>query len=288
MQFAINYSPEAAELYTEGAITFDMFKCPDWPDLIAKAERLAPTYVHFPLHAGLSANDLDTRAADIAHWLNTTNTRFVNTHLYLPDESGVTPTNAETALREHLHTLTIRWGRERVIAENIPHKPGESPLRRAVVEPTLIRRVVEATDCGFLLDVSHAWITAQTLGIPPRDYISQLPVERLRELHITGIMWLDTPTYERLLKNTDVHVNWTGEQWVDHMAMTENEWELLAWALDNIRSGHWGTPWVITFEYGGVGPLFRLFSERTVIATQVPRFMQMVHGTQPMQHEPHP
>lgn len=288
MQFAINYSPEAAELYTEGVITFDMFKCPDWPDLIAQAQQLAPTYVHFPLHAGLTADDLNARADDIAHWLNTTDTYFVNTHLHLPDESGVSPADAETALRAHLHTLVARWGRERVIAENIPHKPHESPLRRAVVEPATIRRVVEDADCGFLLDLSHAWITAQTLGIPPRDYIAQLPVERLRELHITGIMWLDTETYERLLKNANVHVDWTGEQWVDHMAMTDNEWDLLAWALDNIRQGRWGTPRTITFEYGGVGALFRLFSKRDVIAAQVPRFMQMIHGTPTLQHEPHP
>ena len=52
MNFAINYSPQAGELLKQGKIEINLFKCPDWPELIQEASALAPVYVHFPLIAG--------------------------------------------------------------------------------------------------------------------------------------------------------------------------------------------------------------------------------------------
>jgi hypothetical protein len=38
MEFALNYSPQAAQLLQEGRIEIDRYKCPDWPD-VRVAER---------------------------------------------------------------------------------------------------------------------------------------------------------------------------------------------------------------------------------------------------------
>ncbi|HLV36123.1 MAG TPA: hypothetical protein VKY59_13445, partial [Spirillospora sp.] len=52
MKFALNYSPQAAELLRAGDIDIDLFKCPDWPHLIEQARQQRPVYIHFPLVAG--------------------------------------------------------------------------------------------------------------------------------------------------------------------------------------------------------------------------------------------
>ncbi len=41
-RFALNYSPQAADLLRAGQIEIDLFKCPAWPDLIAEAQAAAP------------------------------------------------------------------------------------------------------------------------------------------------------------------------------------------------------------------------------------------------------
>ena len=62
--------------------------------------------------------------------------------------------------------------------------------------PEVVRRVIEETGCGLLLDLSHTRLAAQELGMDARDYISALPVERIHEIHVTGIQrfegrWMD-------------------------------------------------------------------------------------------------
>ena len=134
-----------------------------------------------------------------------------------------------------------------------------SEFHRACVEPRVIRLVVGETGCGFLLDLSHARIAAHYLGVDPREYVLSLPVEHLRELHVTGVR----PVKDRL---------------ADHMDFADEDWTWTAWALDHIRAGRWPTPWTVALEYGGVGEPFKWRSERRVIEEQVPRLYGMVRG----------
>jgi hypothetical protein len=57
--------------------------------------------------------------------------------------------------------------------------------------PETICRVVEETDCGLLLDLSHARLAAWALNMDPQDYVNQLPVQRICEIHVTGIQRID-------------------------------------------------------------------------------------------------
>jgi hypothetical protein len=60
--------------------------------------------------------------------------------------------------------------------------------------------------------------------------------------------------------------------------MTDADWEFLDWALANIEAGAWGTPWVMAFEYGGVGPLWEAATDASVLVEQVPRLYTLVQG----------
>lgn len=252
MQFALNWSPQAADLLAAGRITFDLYKCPDWDDMIATASAQHPVYVHFPHVAG-QGRDPDWARVDAL--AQRTNTFYINTHC-----APANPDQAYEAVLRDVTLLCERFGADRVIVENVPHPDHYLHLPAVSVDAALIRRVVEATGCGLLLDLAHAALAAESCGWDVRDYISALPVERLREVHITG-------------RGIDQQGRRT-----DHLPMTDADWELFEWALDQIRGGAWHRPQIIACEYGGIGPIFEWRSDASVIAEQIPRMAAMIQS----------
>jgi uncharacterized protein (UPF0276 family) len=267
MNFAINYSPQAAELVRKGRIEVDFFKTPPWSEMIAEAETLRPIAVHFDFWAGdLGSPDWEA----VKDFLARTETAYINLHLGVkPTEMPHLPVNEppNTEQREEIidfmlanvHILTARFGAERVIAENIPFRLKENSNVWACVEPAVISAVIERAGCGLLLDISHARIAAQSLGIEPHAYIEALPVKNLRELHFTGLH------------------NWGGYA-MDHLEILEADWPWLDWVLEKVNSGTWGSAHMLAFEYGGTGDFFRRFSDPEVMAAQVPRLYKLCHN----------
>jgi uncharacterized protein (UPF0276 family) len=146
-----------------------------------------------------------------------------------------------------------------VIAENAPFPEPVYGTPRVAAEPQVIGRVMQETGCGFLLDLSHARMAALGLGMDEREYISGLPLDRLCELHITGLGRVDGQLH-------------------DHMPMRPEDWPTVEWALQQIHTGQWAKPWAVAIEYGGVGPVFQWRSESAVIAADVPRLYELVKG----------
>ncbi|MBZ0300868.1 MAG: DUF692 family protein [Anaerolineae bacterium] len=262
MNFALNYSPQAADLLGAGLIDMDLFKCPDWPDLIEQARAWRPVYVHFPLVAG-QHNVERVGLGRIAELRRETGTDFVNTHIAARYENLDDPENTEAAVEvmlQDVRPLVERFGAAHVIAENIPYPDIPDDKPRVVVEPAVIRQVIETSGCGLLLDLAHARLTAEHLQVDVCTYIEQLPVDRLRELHVTGI-----------------GLNREGLR-EDHLPMTDADWDLFDWALDRIGRGQWARPQVVACEYGGVGPMFDWRSEREVMAHDIPRMFTQVRS----------
>lgn len=270
MKLAINYSPQAETLAMQGAIDFDLFKCPPaWdpvvpeyaPDLLVRARAARPIYLHFPLHAGNNSL-LTTDWEQIEESLAQTDTPFINVHLQADSqdfpEVAAGPTTPEDrdriadALIRDVLLVTNRFGPERVIVENVPYRGPEGGRLAPCVDPNVIRRVVEETGCGLLLDLAHARLTCLALGLDAREYVARLPVARLRELHVTGAQ-------------SD------GQRLRDSMPMGEEDWQLVGWVLGRIGDGHWPSPWALALEYGGVGPNLAWRSEASVIAEHLPR-----------------
>lgn len=268
MRLAVNYSPQAARLLNEERIDLDLFKCPDWPDLIAEARIHRPVYIHFPLNAG----DGSVANADwhlIESLLSSTATPYVNMHLIARSEDWPDiPVASQAdehlqAVAEHLirdvRTVTNRFGADRVMVENVIYRGPTGAMLYAAIAPEVIAQVVQETGCGLLLDTAHAWITAHHLEIPAEKYIARLPVQHLKEMHVTG-------------------TGHDGNRWRDHMSMREEDFALVTWALDQIRAGAWAPPWAVSFEYGGIGPAFEWRSSADVLAAQVPRLLALVRG----------
>jgi uncharacterized protein (UPF0276 family) len=270
MLFAINYSPPAAALVTEKRIQVDRFKCPDWPDMIAEASQLRPVAVHFTLAAGRNKlHRVDWRLVE--RLLKQTDTPYVNLHLepHVSDYPNLDlndPGQVEILIEQiidEIRLVTDRFTPQRVILENVPWRGAGYKVLRQAVQPDIITRLVEATGCGLLLDISHARIAAHHLGMDERAYMAQLPVHRLSELHFTG------------LHNLEGYLQ-------DHLEALDTDWPVLDWVLDQIRNavptiaGTWKRPWMLSFEYGGVGEKFDWRSDPHVIAAQVPMLYERV------------
>jgi len=296
MDFAVNYSVAAADLLCRGEIEIDRFKCPAWPDLIDDVQTVTPIYVHFPLRVGAGIGDAwDGEAGRPADWrkiealLARTGTPLVNAHLSLSvrDHPDVPLDTRDPAHVDRLAACLIRdvrgmvkrLGPDRVIVENI-HEFGASHLHAGLF-PEVIRRVTDETGCGFLLDLSHAHIAAHDIGMDPRQYVSALPVDCIREIHISGNQrvegrWLDL--LRQAEPDEDLVRRLTGRL-LDHLPMTPEDWDLTAWAMAQVHSGAWAEPWVVTMEYGGVGWFFEVVTDVDVLAAQVPRVRALVEGS---------
>jgi hypothetical protein len=133
MNLAVNYSPQAADLLKHGQIEFDLFKTPNWHSMVDEALSIKPVYVHFDLSIG--DNQLsNVDWGEIQEFLDQTNTTMVNLHIVTtPDVDPCNQNQVETILDNIIREVgevTARFGREQVIAENIPFpERGKNYLR---------------------------------------------------------------------------------------------------------------------------------------------------------------
>ncbi len=296
MQLAINYSKPLAVLVETEQVHIDLFKCPAWPDLVTKALNVRPAYVHFPLRVGAGRGEvMDTETKQPIQWdkieklLTQTKTPLVNVHLLqeatsfpqIPRESD-DPAHIEMLIEAFLRDLDVvirRFGRDMVIAENIHHGYGQNMAPS--IFPEVICRVVEEAGCGFLLDISHARLAAQHLQVDAKTYINALPVQHIREIHLTGMQYFTGKWVERMEKagvDTAVYQPYIGK-FMDHLPMIEADWAFLDWAIRQIQSGVWREPWVLGFEVGGVGFPWEVIADKQILLEQAPRLYAAVQKT---------
>lgn len=91
--------------------------------------------------------------------------------------------------------------------------------------PTAIRRIISALDTGMLLDLAHARVAAEFQGVPIEAYLLELPLERVREIHISGVREVGG-----ILRDA-------------HEPLQEADYEILEWVLRSTK------PEIVTLEY---------------------------------------
>ncbi|WP_010095852.1 DUF692 family multinuclear iron-containing protein [Ornithinibacillus scapharcae] len=268
MKVAVNFSKEAEALLHKKSIEVDLFKCPDFSkELIFRAGKGKPCYVHFALNEG-SGQMHQVNWKAIHELREHTQTPYINVHAvaYARDYPNVDILTTDT---KHIRTMvdaTVRdidylakhVGTENIIVENVICRGKGENMMKPIIDPVILTEIINQTGCGFLLDTAHARMTSLSLGLEVQDYISQLPLSHLKELHITGIQPDETGRLR------------------DSMPMTDKDWQLTEWVLRRIKKGDWATPWVVAFEYGGVGPAFEWRSDEEVLASQLPKLHQLV------------
>jgi uncharacterized protein (UPF0276 family) len=95
-----------------------------------------------------------------------------------------------------------------------------------VCDPAFLRELLEATDTGLLLDLAHAQVSAARLGLGVDAYLADLPLQRVRQLHVSGPRWRNGVLHDA------------------HETLRERDLALLREVLVATR------PWALTLEYG--------------------------------------
>jgi len=261
MRFAVNYSTKAGELVRTGKLDCDLFKCPEWDGLLKAATAIKPVYLHLDISLGRDqVQNLDFDK--LRKMLDETGTPHVNCHLAgTPDMKIGSKTDRVKLLKQWIKEIEVLkqvFVGYPIISENLPFEP-PIPEFHLSSDPELISKAIVETDTGLLLDISHARISADTLGIDYQSYIERLPLDRIHEVHITGVR-----RYHGFLE--------------DHFEMQTEDWPSTAWAAEQIRVGAWREPEIVAFEYGGVGEWFSWRTETWALEEQVPRLYRLFGG----------
>ncbi len=123
--------------------------------------------------------------------------------------------------RETVITNIVRHGRRLkdwagvpLLLENYNYHPTNA--YEYICEPELFRWLLDEIDCGMLLDLAHALISAHNLGWSSAEsYLEALPLHKAREVHVT-------------------RPGWQGTQRVDlHQPLLPEDLPLLGWVLDH-------------------------------------------------------
>jgi hypothetical protein len=273
----VNWSEELRQLLIQDRIEVEGIKIPDWPQCLLSAidiarslnagtdqqrsTRLLEVQVHFALATcdGLLSDHELMRCWGFLH---TTDTEVVNTHFRIPRDLAVGGRVEEASVMPvafaHIEQLANKFGREAIVVEHIP----ESECLAALdCYPALLCRLVRETGVGFLLDISHARLSARQYGCSTEEYIYRLPLDRLKLIHTTGI-------------GQD-----SNGSWVDHLPMDDHDYAVLSSVLHGARVGRYPLPGAVQHEYGGTSEFLRRYSSTDVLEREVTSLCQLLrHG----------
>jgi len=219
-------------LLKAGHIPVDRIKVGSWIGEHALIVTAAAHPVLLHISDGVAwprSNNWIKKQVELTLWLRTP---WVSAHL----EMGLSPLNyhwppltlvpAALAKRWAVNTLQS-WAIESpvpLLVENMPRSHTNGHDYQA--DPLFISQVVEESSCRFLLDLAHARVSAAMRQQPIREYLTQLPLHRLVEIHVSG---------PRPIK---------GGRLVDaHQSLQEQDYSLLKWVLSRAR------PQAVTLEY---------------------------------------
>ena len=129
-----------------------------------------------------------------------------------------------------------------VILENMPGFPKYT----VEADPNRITAILDATDCGLLLDLGHARCAADNLDMDIYDYLSALPLHRIQQIHA------HSPRVGRWNKLEDMHE-----------PMQAIDYDLLKWVLERSR------PQIVTLEY---------WKDKSAIREQLVQLRKMIES----------
>jgi uncharacterized protein (UPF0276 family) len=240
VELAVHYFSELLALAQDPEIDFAYVKIGDWLEEAAFEVLADSLRKRFLYHARSLVRDSAAETRElITHlggWQQRTGCAWLSAHLdYYTDN--------EVDAILHVGSQGYRYDVEQSFAriceaakivaaqlpvplflENVPNWPWPGEIDVGV-RPDFICRVLDETGCDLLLDMAHARIAAAALDCDPEDYLQQLPLGRVVEIHVSG------PRHE-------------SGAWLDcHEPLQDEDFALLEWLLQRTQ------PRVVTLEY---------------------------------------
>ncbi|WMJ86312.1 multinuclear nonheme iron-dependent oxidase [Anaerocolumna sp. MB42-C2] len=268
MKIGCNLSNELMELIDEDKVTVDYVKI-----ALSKSDDEIPVkykdYGKLLLHGVGTDIPQHTGAAELSNvnWnqvkgsVEFCNSKFIGLHCATYrsdwDEQEIT----YEMVKERMGSTLQLWKENldiELLIENVPYTPyyeTNSPgIIRYSVYPELIKQLCSEYEIGLLLDIAHAKVTASGLGLSVEDYMSALPLERVKEIHVVGTR----DTKDGLRDH--------------HLEMNEDDYKNLEFILKITN------PELVTLEYGGFGEHFLWRSDKKAIERQLKKIVQIVNN----------
>lgn len=235
IQLSTSYSQPLVELVHAGAAPIDAVQVGEYFS-VAQVRQAGAALPGYPLHFhSTRAGVIPGTLGRFKTYLRYTQTTLASVHIAL--------------LPSHILALALRFGWrlpspnpekltgayiERIkrlkaaiplplLLENMPALP--HPGYAYESDPARLTAILEATDCGLLLDLTHARTAAPLHGLEVHDYLARLPLQRVRQIHTSG------PRMQG------------GHLRDAHAPLEAPDYALLEWALARTQ------PQIVTLEY---------------------------------------
>lgn len=132
---------------------------------------------------------------------------------------------AKKIMTDNIMFLKENFPQMRLLLENHDANVSGGYTIDFYTEPEFLKEIIYGNDIYFLLDISHAYTTAKYRGERVEDYLKNLPLDRIKEIHFNG--WVEK-----------------GNLISSHSICTEKGYEILEDVLKKCK------PDVLTIEYG--------------------------------------
>lgn len=263
MKIACNDSNELRELIDEGKVNIDFLKWPSLPPNIWSIDKSLsfgkPVLIHGFMGAVdyYTGNTIDFSKIDyekIEQLNNLCSSQYYSCHIggLVSKIQGInwdgidcSEEDEQKVLKQSIDNLKQikKIFNKPIIIENIPIFENcdncNIKFPRCIGKPDFISTLIQESDVDFLLDIAHARVTASVLGMDIYEYLDSLPLERIVEIHVSGV------------KNSNLN------QLVDfHCAMDETDIELLNYVINKTDKLE-----VITHEFTPLDKDFYLLDE---------------------------
>jgi len=186
--------------------------------------------VNYPINVGMkNINVVDFR--QLNNLIHRCGSPHYGIHSFLPKDDvspGMTDEDIHKYMSEHIQIFKKSLSVPLLI-ENMPDTRFEMAIFHPYFEAEKINRLVIDNDINLLLDLTHARLTSSRNNWNLQDFLKDLPLERVKELHVNG------SGYDELGFPDDTH-----------QAMQDRDYELLEWVLG------YSKPEIITLEYNGI------------------------------------
>lgn len=244
MRLALNDTPVARALARDGGVDVDAIETSGPKAAEASAAYPGmPLLLHVPVWdwslAHPDAWNVDAAAARTLHALSATGAPWLSLHVGFSAATvhfrdGMKPEGPTLdrdatlrAMRDTLAAAPLSDDRP-VLVENLDAQDGGAYDH--VCDPGFLRELVDEADVGMLLDLAHAQVSASRMGMTAEAYLAALPLDRVRQVHLSGPRPKEPSGPSPLVDAHDV--------------LRERDLELLDHVLERTA------PWAVTLEYG--------------------------------------
>lgn len=246
-ELTADYSPALVNLIESDEAPIDGIEVGPWfsSDQICQFQRRLSDW-QFYFHAGSYLSRVKFRPGAILglkRYHEITQSRWVSLHIellplyvyWLGAHLGINlpPPDAKKAAARFVRTLNrLQADLDLpIILENLASLPARKYNYAA--DTDVLTKIIKTAGAGLLLDLAHARIAASFQDVDLKTYISRLPLECVKQIHVSGVRERDGHLYDA------------------HESLVQDDYTLLEWALTECK------PEMVTLEYFRERPALR-------------------------------